>query len=118
VFVDQFSEAITADPRRMAMAERVEVRHDPAITARGTNFRHMVRVEVHLADGTRHEETVAAPRGSELAFASEGDVIGKFAKLVRPTLSDADAERIRDLVLGCDKLEDVAVLVGALAQRS
>src|SRR5215216_2876257 len=45
VFVDQFSEAITADPRRMAMAERVEVRHDPAITARGASFRHMVRVE-------------------------------------------------------------------------
>src|ERR1700690_1811800 len=32
VFVDQFSEAVVADARRMALAEKVEVLHDPAIT--------------------------------------------------------------------------------------
>jgi 2-methylcitrate dehydratase PrpD len=118
VFVDQFSAGVVADPRRLALAERVEVRHDPAITARGAPFRHMVRVEVHLADGTRHDETVLAPRGSEQAFASETDIVGKFAKLARRRLNEEEAERIRDLVLGCDKLEDVGLLAGALAQRS
>ncbi|HUN47360.1 MAG TPA: MmgE/PrpD family protein, partial [Stellaceae bacterium] len=77
VFVDQFSEAVVADARRMALAEKVEVLHDPAITARGSNFRHMVHVELRLIDGTVLRETVEAPRGSELAFANEADVVAK-----------------------------------------
>src|SRR6266581_627462 len=32
-FVDQFTEDKVADPARMALAERVRVEHDPAITA-------------------------------------------------------------------------------------
>jgi aconitate decarboxylase len=113
-FVDQFSEGVVADPRRMALADKVEVRHDPAITARGAKFRHLVRVEAYLRDGTRHEETVEAPRGSEQKFAGEGDVVEKFGKLTRAVMADAHAERIRDLVLGCDKLQDIAVLIDAL----
>jgi len=117
-FVEQFSESVVADPRRMALAARVEVRHDPAITARGARFRHLVRVEVHLADGTRHDEVVEAPRGSEQRFAAEADVVAKFAKLTRGRLPAADADRIRDLVLGCDKLDDVGVLIRALQKQA
>jgi aconitate decarboxylase len=118
VFVDQFSEAVVTDPRRMALAAKVEVVHDPAITARGAKLRHMVRVEVHFTDGTLASETVEAPRGSEQKFASEADVAEKFRKLARRTLSDAQAERIIGLVLGCDKLADVGVLASALAGKS
>ena len=68
VFVDQFSEAIVADPARMALAAKVEVRHDPAITALGPKLRHKVRVEVHLRDGTLERRpsrrSVAASRNS------------------------------------------------------
>jgi 2-methylcitrate dehydratase PrpD len=117
VFVDQFSEAVVTDPRRMALAAKVEVVHDPAITARGAKLRHMVRVDVKFADGSLESETVEAPRGSEQKFASEADVVEKFRKLARRTLSDAQAERIADLVLGCDKLADVGVLVSALAGK-
>ncbi len=114
VFVDQFSDAVVADPRRMAVAEKVEVRHDPAITARGAKLRHMVRIEVYLTDGSRHDETVEAPRGSEQRFASEKDVVGKFTKLSRSTMSERQADRIRDLVLDCDKLADIGELARAL----
>ncbi len=117
VFVEQFSEAVIADPRRVALAEKVEVRHDPAITARGARYRHVVHLELHLKDGTREQETVDAPRGSEQKFASEADVVEKFAKLTRNVMASGEAERLRDLVLGCDALEDVAVLVKALARR-
>ena len=51
-FVDQFTEAAVADPGRMALSKKVEVVEDPAITARGARFRHMVRVDVHLRDGS------------------------------------------------------------------
>src|ERR1041385_9284370 len=43
-FVDQFDEKSIQDPRRMALADRVSVLEDPAITARGATHRHAVRV--------------------------------------------------------------------------
>jgi 2-methylcitrate dehydratase PrpD len=102
----------------MALAAKVEVVHDPAITARGAKLRHMVRVEMHLTDGTLEKETVEAPRGSEQKFASEADVIEKFRKLARRSCSDAQVEQIVELVLECDKLADIGVLVSALARKS
>jgi aconitate decarboxylase len=117
VFVDQFSESSVTDARRMALARKVEVLHDPAITARGAKLRHMVRVDVQFADGTQESETVEAPRGSEQKFASEADVVEKFRKLARRSCGDAEAERIGELVLGCDKLPDIGVLVSALAKK-
>jgi 2-methylcitrate dehydratase PrpD len=114
VFVDQFSEAVVTDPRRMALAAKVEVVHDPAITARGAKLRHMVRVEMQFADGTLESETVEAPRGSEQRFASEADIVEKFRKLARRTCGDVQTERIVELALRCDKLPDIGVLVSAL----
>jgi aconitate decarboxylase len=116
-FVDQFTEDAVTDTRRRALAAKVSVRHDPAITARGAKFRHLVRVEVVLTDGTRLDETVAAPRGSEQKFASEADVVEKFRKLARRTMPEAAAERLGELVLNCDKLADIGELVTALENR-
>lgn len=114
-FVEQFSEAVVADPRRMALAEKVAVLHDPAITALGAKLRHKARVEVHFADGSCQEETVEAPRGSEASFASEADVVAKFGKLARNAIGDARTATIVDMVLGCDKLDDMAKLASAVA---
>jgi aconitate decarboxylase len=113
-FVEEFSEAAVTDPRRMALAEKVEVMHDPAITARGAKFRHMVRVEVRFANDARETETVEAPRGSEQKFASESDVTGKFRKLARSVMTEAHVDRIGEMVLRCDKLVDVGAVVAAL----
>lgn len=109
-FVDQFTEDKVADPARMALAERVSVRHDPEITARGAKFRHMVRVEVKLADGARLERTVEAPRGSEQRFATEPEVIEKFEKLAAKALPSRRIAELREAVLGLEKLEDAARL--------
>jgi aconitate decarboxylase len=117
VFIDQFSESVLDDPIRRTLAEKVEVLHDPAITARGAKFRHMVRVAVHLTDGARYEETVEAPRGSEQKFASEADVVEKFHKLTRHVLGASDSERIAEYVLRCDRLDDVGTLTAALVKR-
>jgi 2-methylcitrate dehydratase PrpD len=116
VFVDQFTEAAVTDPRRMAFANKVEVLHDPAITALGAKFRHKIRVEVHLTDGGRHEETVEAPRGSEQKFASDSDVVEKFGKLTRDVLTSAEAAQLGTLVLGCEKLDDVGQIAKLLAK--
>jgi len=115
VFVDQFSEAVVNDAKRIALSRKVKVLHDPAITARGPNYRHMVRVAVALKNGTRMEETVEAPRGSEHSFASEADVVRKFTTLATHTISEAKAQRVVDLVLGADRLTRAAELAEALA---
>ncbi len=109
-FVDQFTEAKVADRERMALAEKVEVHHDQDITARGAKFRHMVRVEVVLNDGTKMERTVEAARGSEKKFASDRDIVEKFEKLAAKALPKAQVEKLRDAMLGLEKLADASEL--------
>ena len=115
VFVEQFDEAVVENQARIALSRKVRVEHDPAITERGSNFRHMVRVEVKLKDGTRLEETVEAPRGSEKSFASEADIVGKFMKLATHTVGREQANRIVELVLGADKLVRADEIARSLA---
>ncbi len=116
-FVDQFSDAVVADSRRMALAEKVEVRPDPEISAKGAKYRHSVRVEVMLNDGSRMERTVETPRGSGPHFASEAQIVAKFAKLAAHALPRARSAQLRDAVLGMEKLDDAARLAQLMAVR-
>jgi 2-methylcitrate dehydratase PrpD len=110
VFVDQFPENSFTDTARIAYADKVEVRHDPDITAKGSNYRHMVRVEIYLKDGTHLEETVEAPRGSEHSFASEALVKEKFMKLALHGMPEAQARELCDAMLSLEDLPDAKVL--------
>lgn len=110
VFVDQFTEDKVADPQRMRVADKVQVRHDPEITALGSRSRHRVRVEVELDDGTRMERTVAAGRGNEHDFASQDDVVAKFLKLSREAIPRAQAQRLAEWFLDLDAQADVSAL--------
>jgi aconitate decarboxylase len=115
VFVDQFTDAVTNDCRRIELSKTVSVVHDPSITARGSNYRHMVRVEVHLKNGVKLEQTVEAPRGSENSFASEFDIVQKFKKLATHVVSAAKADDVVNLVLGAEKLARAEQIAQALA---
>ena len=115
VFVDQFTDAMVADPARIALSRRVHVVEDPAITARGKTHRHMVRVEALLQDGTRLDDTVEAPRGSEHSFASAEDIVAKFRKLAAGRIPDSQAERLVATVLHLERLDDAATLPRLLA---
>ena len=110
-FVDQFSDAIVADSKRTALADKVEVRADPEISAKGPKYRHMVRVEVFLNDGNRLDRTVESPRGSEKNFASEAQIIEKFEKLAAYSLKRAQAAELCEAVLGMEKLDAASHLV-------
>ena len=118
VFVDQFSESMVADEKRMSLAKKVSVVEDPAITALGSKFRHKVHVAVHLNDGSVLEETVESPRGSEKHFASPNDITAKFEKLAGRVFAKQQRERIVDLVLNLDRLPDAGALVKALQKPS
>jgi 2-methylcitrate dehydratase PrpD len=114
--VEQFTDAAVADPKRMALAERIEVKADPAITAKGASYRHAVRVEVQLRGGERLECAKEAPRGSERNFAAPGDIIAKFEKLAAHGLPPARAAELRDAVLGLEKLQDAGRIVDLMAR--
>jgi aconitate decarboxylase len=115
-FVDQFTEDKVADPDRMRIAEKVHVKHDDAITAKGSKFRHMVHVEVHLKDGTRMERTVQAGRGNEKDFATEADIVEKFEKLATHVLPRKQVEKIRDWMLNLETQTDASELARLLAK--
>jgi aconitate decarboxylase len=112
---EEFTEDKVADPQRMAYGELVEVHHDAEITKKGPKFRHMVRVELHLKDGTRMDRTVESARGSEYRFASEADIVEKFEKLASRALPKSQVEQLRDAMLGLDKLEDATRIAKLLA---
>jgi len=116
-FVDQFSEGIVADAKRLALAEKVEVRSDPGISAKGAKYRHSVRVEVMLEDGSLLERSVETPRGSEPHFASETQVATKFEKLASRALKREQSARLCDAVLGMEKLKDASLIAKLLTSR-
>jgi 2-methylcitrate dehydratase PrpD len=109
-FVDQFTEDKVADRARMALAEKVEVVHDPEITALGAKFRHKVHVEAHLNDGAVLKRTLEAARGSEKKFATDAEIIEKYEKLASKALPKARIGKLRDAMLGLEKLKDASEL--------
>jgi aconitate decarboxylase len=114
VFVDQFTEEAVTDSARMELSKKVEVLEDPAITARGARYRHMVRVDVHLSDGSVHSETREAPRGSEHSFAPAEDIIDKFRKLTRSTMPKDQQEALITAMLKVESLTDARELIRLL----
>jgi aconitate decarboxylase len=114
VFVDQFKPEAVDDGARIALSRKVEVVHDPAITAQGSAFRHKVRVDVRLRDGRVETETREAPRGSEQSFASESEIVEKFRKLTRHAMSEPRQSALVDAMLGLEKLPDSKRLAGLL----
>jgi 2-methylcitrate dehydratase PrpD len=105
-FVEQFTPEAVHDADRIRLSRKVDVAHDPAITAQGSKFRHKVHVEVHLRDGTMLRETREAPRGSEHSFASEADIVEKFRKLTVGILPVAQQEALIEAVLAAEDLPD------------
>jgi len=115
-FVDQFTEDKVADPQRMRLADKVQVAHDPEITAKGSKFRHMVRVQMLFRDGTTMERTVQAGRGNEKEFAGEADIVAKFSTLATHAIPRAQADAIVDWVLGAEKEVDAGSLARLLGR--
>jgi aconitate decarboxylase len=114
-FVDQFTEDKVADPARMALADKVEVRHDPDITAKGSKHRHTVRVQAFLRDGSLLERMQERARGNEKDFASESDIVVKFVNLATHAVSHKRADAIAEWILGLDTQDDAGELARLLA---
>jgi len=114
VFVGEFTPACVHDERRIALSRKIKVVEDPEITAAGAAFRHKVRVEVRLRDGSIERETREAPRGSEQSFASADDIVAKFRKLTRGVMRKRQQDALISTVMGLDELSDSRALIELL----
>jgi aconitate decarboxylase len=113
-FVDQFTPDCVNDRARIELSRKVQVVHDPAITALGAAHRHQVRVEVHFHDGSVEHETRDAPRGSEQNFASEPQIIDKFRKLTRAAMAERQQNALIETVLRLEQLPDSRAMIALL----
>jgi hypothetical protein len=75
-----------------------------------------VHVEAHLNDGTVLKRTVEAARGSEKKFATDAEIVEKYEKLASRALPKAKVAKLRDAMLGLEKLKDAGELA-RLMQR-
>ena len=110
-FFDQFTANCVNDRSRIELSRKVQVVHDPAITALGAAHRHQVRVEVHFRDGSVEHETRDAPRGSEQNFASEAQIIDKFRKLTRAAMAERRQNALIEAVLRLEQLPDSRAMI-------
>ncbi|MGC1233597.1 MAG: MmgE/PrpD family protein [Xanthobacteraceae bacterium] len=113
-FVDQFTPDCVNDRARIELSRKVQVVHDPAITALGAAHRHQVRIEVHFRDGSVEHATRDAPRGSEQNFASEAQIIDKFRKLTRATMAEQQQNALIEAVLRLEQLLDSRAMIALL----
>jgi aconitate decarboxylase len=113
-FVDQFSPDCVNDRARIELSRKVQVVHDPAITALGAAHRHQVRVEVYFRDGTVERETCDAPRGSEQCFADETQIVEKFRTLTRSVMAREQQDALIDAVRRLDELADSREMIRLL----
>jgi aconitate decarboxylase len=113
-FVDQFTPDCVNDRARIELSRKVQVVHDPAITALGAAHRHQVRIEVHFRDGSVEHATRDAPRGSEQNFASEAQIIDKFRKLTRATMAEQQQNVLIEAVLRLEQLPDSRTMIALL----
>ena len=86
-FVDQFTEARVAEPSVVELAQRISVRADTDIDAKGPDFRHEVHLRVVLDDGRTLHSSREHGRGNPKSPLSTDEVIGKFRILAGRSLN-------------------------------
>ena len=112
------------DPMRspIARASRSRARsrwsHDPAITALGSTFRHMVRVEVHSARRLASRSRPAKRRAAANSRSPRADeIVDKFRKLTRGAMTEMQQAALIEAVLDMEQLPTSRRLAELLRQQ-
>jgi 2-methylcitrate dehydratase PrpD len=115
--VAAFAEPALADPRIRSLAARVEVRVDPAMSPRRSDY-PTARVEVVRRDGRTHTASTTVVRGDFEDPVPGGEVVEKFLALAGGPLGAARAQAIVRVVEETERLEDVRDLTAWLGAAS
>ena len=113
--VPAFVEPALSDPRIRSLAARVEVRVDPRMSPRGTDYPTAL-VEVRLRDGRTLTGSTTVVRGDFADPVPAGEVVEKFVALVSGVLGADRARAVVEIVDQVETLKDVRDLTALLAQ--
>jgi 2-methylcitrate dehydratase PrpD len=112
--VAAFAEPALADPRIRALAARVEVRVDPEMSPRRSDYPTAV-VEIGLRGGRTASASTTVVRGDFEEPVPSGEIVEKFLALAAGPLGAAGARAVVGAVEGIERLEDVRDLTALLA---
>jgi 2-methylcitrate dehydratase PrpD len=113
--VPAFRAAARENPAVQALAQRVTVNEDPALTAQLPGLRP-ARLRITLADGTVHEASVTTNRGDTEDPYSEAEVRQKFHELCDPVFGADRAAAIEACVLALAPHREAAALTELLTR--
>jgi 2-methylcitrate dehydratase PrpD len=115
--VAAFAEPALADPRTRALAARVEVRVDPEMSPRRTDY-PAAMVEIVLRDGRTRAASTTVVRGDFEDPVPGEEIVEKFLALAAGPLGAARARDVVRVVEETERLEDVRDLTALLAPAS
>ncbi len=110
---ESFGPEARADATTRALAQKVFVREDPALTGMMPEHRPS-RVTITLTGGERIKAEVLSNKGDTEDPYSEADLERKFQRLGEPVWGKAHAARILETVMRLDRLADVRELMALL----
>jgi 2-methylcitrate dehydratase PrpD len=110
--VFQYTDANVADAGVRALMGRIRVEVDTVLDLAYPRERAS-SVSIGMRDGSRYDGYISNARGEPETPLAQAEIEAKFMNLARGTLRDR-GERVRDLVLGLEGLEDVSTLTEAL----
>ena len=108
----QYTDAKVADPRIRAMMAKIHVEVDKKLDE-GYPDKRASAAEITLADGRRCSGYIPNAKGEPESPFSGAEIEAKFLTLTRDILPGG-GERVRDLVMRLETLEDMDVLTAAL----
>ena len=115
--VSAFAESALADPRLRSLAERVEVRVDPEMSPRRSDYPTAL-VEVLLRDGRTRTASTTVVRGDFEDPVPDEEIVEKFLALATGPLGAGRARDVVRVVEETERLEDVRDLTALLAPAS
>ncbi|MGH8620135.1 MAG: MmgE/PrpD family protein [Burkholderiales bacterium] len=114
-FTEQYQESRLKDPKILDFIARTSAYVDPEIERMGAPFRHAARVKVRTKDGRTLEKLILHRRGSPEHPLKPEEIEYKFRHVVGACLAKADADRMVQLVMTLEKLDDLSELIGLAA---
>ena len=115
-FIDQYAPERLADPEILKIVPRISFVHDPEIDAGGAGKRHTVKIAAVLSDGRQVATTIEQRRGSSHHPLSDEEILQKFRRLARLTLTDAQVEEAIATVASLENGPDLKRLTWLLSR--
>ena len=108
-FIDQFQENKLSDPDILELIEKIEVVSDEEITKKGAHGKHSVKIEIYLKNSQCLKMELSKPLSVE-----QDDILKKFELLVNKTLYADKTEKIQELVLNLEMVENIQDVVTSI----